>query len=114
MKKIIGARAVADAEFPRRRGGATQPSGGSENLFFSHDICQKLHENERNWIEKGHVSLVPPTPDPVTKAVSKGEGTPHPHFLHFHAVFKKKNLKIEPSVLRSLCTIKKIRHLQQK
>ena len=65
----------------------------------------KLHENERNWTEKGHVSLVPPppSPDPLTKAVSKGEGTHHPNFLHFHAVFKKKEkkLKIEPSVPRS-------------
>ena len=40
-------RAVADPEFPRR---GANPWVLGENLLFDKIFCQKLHENERNWV----------------------------------------------------------------
>ena len=47
-----------DPEFPRWAG--RQPLVWGQKPIIWQDFCQKLHENERNWIEKG--ARVPSAP----------------------------------------------------
>ena len=46
-----------DPEFPRR--WTPTPELGTKSITWQ-DLCRKLHENERNWTEKGRASLAPP------------------------------------------------------
>ena len=39
--------------------GGANPQGGDTNLLFRQIISRKLHENERNWTQRGD-SLAPP------------------------------------------------------
>ena len=41
---------------------------GQPNIL--QDLCRKLHENERNWIERGARTPSPPHPDPTMKLLS--------------------------------------------
>ena len=36
--------------------GGTHPTGMHS---FWHNFCRRLHENEKNWTERGHTSLTP-------------------------------------------------------
>ena len=47
---------VADLGFPR---GGTNPEMGAPTYFFG-DFFRKLHEIEKNWTQKGCMSLAPP------------------------------------------------------
>ena len=47
----------ADPGFPRR--WTPTPELGTKSITWQ-DLCRKLHENERNWTERGRASLAPP------------------------------------------------------
>ena len=48
-----GHKSVADQDFPE---GAPTPEGGMKTKYFA-KICQKLHENDRNWTPLRSVTI---------------------------------------------------------
>ena len=56
---------MADPGFPRRRG---QPLSLEQKPIILQDLYRKLHENERNWTERGRAFLAPPLDPPIISA----------------------------------------------
>ena len=54
---------VADPGFPR---GGANPRRRSQHITC-HTFCLKLHENERNWTERGRRPPLPPLDPPMPK-----------------------------------------------
>ena len=59
LRKILTMKCTLqwrDQDFPGEAGGGGTPT--PEFGVEAYYSCQKLHENERNWTERGHASLV--------------------------------------------------------
>ena len=63
VARIVGSQRVADPRLSD--GGAPIPRGGA-NLLFSQPFPKKLHENERNWTERGVTHPLPPPDRPMS------------------------------------------------